>query len=77
MKILSAILLVLVAIVCSSPASAYTEEQRIACQGDAMRFCGSVITPIPDEERIKNCLVANLSRLSPACRGMFRPPARR
>jgi len=67
---LAAIALVLIGIALSAPGSvqAYTEEERIACQDDAYRLCGQFI---PDEQRVKACLIANMSRLSPACRRMF------
>lgn len=52
----------------SAPALAYTEEERMACQDDAFRLCGHAI---PDQERVKACLIANMSKLSPACRRMF------
>ena len=53
----------------SAPAHAYTEEERQACEADAFRLCNHAI---PDEQRVKACLIANMSRLSPACRRMFR-----
>jgi len=40
----------------------------MACQDDAFRFCEKAI---PDEQRVKNCLVANMRKLSPACHAMF------
>jgi hypothetical protein len=52
----------------SAPASAYTQEEQMACQDDAFRFCEKAI---PDEQRVKNCLVANMRKLSPACHAMF------
>ena len=51
------------------PASAYTADQQQACQDDAYRLCERLI---PDERRVRNCLVANMRRLSPACRRVFR-----
>jgi hypothetical protein len=53
----------------STPASAYTQEEQNACQGDAFQFCGDAI---PDEQRVKVCLLKNLRRLSPACQRVFR-----
>jgi hypothetical protein len=41
------------------------QEDQQACMGDAMTVCGQFI---PDRERVGNCLVANRSRISPACR---------
>jgi hypothetical protein len=62
--------IVLAGIALAAPASvqAYTEEERQACENDAFRLCGQAI---PDQERVKACLIANMSRLSPACRRMF------
>jgi hypothetical protein len=45
-----------------------TEEQRMACTPDVWRLCGA---EIPDVERIKACLRANVPRLSPPCRAVF------
>jgi len=70
MQKLAVIALLLGGIVLSAPgpSQAYTEEERMACQDDAFRLCGQFI---PDEQRVKACLIANMSRLSPACRRMF------
>jgi hypothetical protein len=45
----------------------YSESQadRGACMADAFTVCGQFI---PDRERVGDCLVANASRVSPACR---------
>ena len=48
----------------SSPASAYTQEQLAACQDDAFRVCGEFI---PDEQRIRACLISKKSQLSARC----------
>jgi|APAra7269097403_1048558.scaffolds.fasta_scaffold43972_1 hypothetical protein len=45
-----------------------TEEQRMACTPDVWRLCGA---EIPDVERIKACLRANVPQLSPPCRAVF------
>jgi hypothetical protein len=45
-----------------------TEEQRIACQDDAIRLCGDFI---PDVEKIKACMVKKMRSLTPACRAQF------
>jgi hypothetical protein len=68
MQKLLAIAFVLPALSLGTPASAYTQEEQIACQGDAFQFCGDAI---PDEQRVKACLIANLRRVSPACRRVF------
>ena len=52
----------------SGPASAYTQEEQMACQNDAYRLCQNAI---PDEQRVKVCLIANMRKLSPACHAMF------
>ena len=52
----------------SAPASAYTQEEQTACQDDAFRLCQNAV---PDEQRVKMCLIANMRKLSPACHAMF------
>ena len=70
MQKLIAIAFVLTVIVFSAPApaAAYTQDEQMACQDDAFRLCGQAI---PDEQRVKACLIANMRRLSPACRRVF------
>jgi hypothetical protein len=46
-------------------APAYAQDDHYACMGDAMSICGQYI---PDRERVARCLMANRSRISPACR---------
>ena len=41
------------------------QQGQQACMNDAMTICGQFI---PDRERVGACLVANRSRISPACR---------
>jgi hypothetical protein len=71
MRKLIALGIVLAGIALAAPASvqAYTDEERQACEQDAFRLCNQFI---PDQDRVKACLVANMSKLSPACRRMFR-----
>jgi hypothetical protein len=52
----------------SAPTSAYTQEEQQACQDDAFRLCNHAI---PDEQRVKACLISNMRRLSPQCRRLF------
>lgn len=49
-------------------ASAATAEEQQACQDDAFKFCNDAI---PDEEKVKACLIHNMRKLTPACRSMF------
>jgi|RhiMetdeSRZDD1v2_1073273.scaffolds.fasta_scaffold121023_3 hypothetical protein len=49
-------------------AQAVTPEEQAACQPDAFRLCGQAI---PDERRVKACLLHNVRRLSPPCRRVF------
>jgi hypothetical protein len=57
-----------------APAAAQgTQEQRQACQGDAMRLCGEFV---PDVERITACMVKKRIRLSPGCRVVFSSSSR-
>lgn len=44
------------------------DVQRQACMGDALRLCSSYI---PDRGQIRNCMAAQLDRLSPQCRAVF------
>jgi hypothetical protein len=41
----------------------------MACAGDAFRFCGA---DIPDQARVKSCLLQNIRNLTPECRAQFR-----
>lgn len=43
-------------------------EQRQACMGDAMRLCSAYV---PDRAQIRDCMAAQLDRLSPQCRAVF------
>jgi hypothetical protein len=55
--------------VVSLPAQAQpTPAQRQACEQDAFRLCERAI---PDENRVRQCLVANMRRLNPVCRSAF------
>ena len=69
MQKLVVIAFVLTVMIFTSPTHAYTQDDQMACQDDAFRLCGHAI---PDERRVKACLIANLSRLSPACRRLFK-----
>lgn len=44
---------------------AETQEEQQACMNDALQFCQAAI---PDRNAVFNCLVANRSQISPACR---------
>lgn len=56
--------------VLSVPAQAQpTPAQRQACEQDAYRLCERAI---PDENKVRRCLAANMRRLSPVCRSAFR-----
>jgi hypothetical protein len=63
-----ALAFLLTGIAFSAPAAAYTQEEQMACQDDAFKFCQNAI---PDEQRVKVCLIANMRKLSPSCRAMF------
>ena len=58
----------------ASAASAYSPDDQRACQDDAFRLCNHAI---PDEQRVKACFVANMRKLSPACRRVFQRGRRR
>ena len=51
-----------------------TPEQRQACEQDAYRLCQEAI---PDEQRVRQCLVRNMRRLNPTCRSAFQRGRRR
>jgi hypothetical protein len=51
-----------------------TPAQRQACEQDAYRFCQDAI---PDEERVRQCLIRNMRRLNPTCRSAFHHRRRR
>jgi hypothetical protein len=57
-----------IAFAAPAPGQSYTDEERQACEADAFKLCGNAI---PDQERVKACLIANMSKLTPACRRMF------
>ena len=48
-----------------------TAEQRRACTPDAFRLCSS---QIPNVEAVTACMIANKSKLSPACKAVFVTP---
>lgn len=50
------------------PAQAQTPAQRQACEQDAFRLCQAAI---PDQQRVRQCLVRNMRRLNPTCRSAF------
>lgn len=59
----------------ASPADAQpTQAQRMACEQDAFRLCQDAI---PDEQRVRQCLVRNMRRLNPTCRSAFQGSKRR
>jgi hypothetical protein len=51
-----------------------TPAQRQACEQDAYRLCSDAI---PDEQRVRQCLVRNMRRLNPTCRSAFHSGRRR
>jgi hypothetical protein len=46
-------------------ARADAQEDQSACMMDAQVYCGQFI---PDRERVAHCLMANSSKITPACR---------
>lgn len=67
MSKISAIAIV-AALVASSPAFAYTQQDASACTPDAFRLCQDAI---PDAGRVASCLFQNKRHLSPACSAVF------
>jgi hypothetical protein len=72
--IASAFVLALLAMAPAPASAAYTAEQQAACQDDAFRLCGDAI---PDEGRVRACMVRKMRQLSPRCRRMFQGGRRR
>ncbi|WP_315736366.1 MULTISPECIES: hypothetical protein [unclassified Bradyrhizobium] len=70
---ISAVLIVVAALLVPVTARAYTPEQEQACTGDAFRLCSS---DIPDVDRVTACMVRRKAELSPPCRAQFGPPQR-
>jgi hypothetical protein len=60
---------VLFSAVLSSTLRVSVASADMACAGDALRFC---IADIPDQTRVKSCLLQNISNLTPECRAQFR-----
>ena len=60
--------LALMAALAPSPAAAYTQEQRSACEGDAMRLCSAYVQDI---NHITACMKRNRRNLSSGCRAAF------
>jgi hypothetical protein len=50
------------------PQQQWTQEQRAACEPDAMRLCNQYV---PDIQRISACMAYYRRYLSPACRRVF------
>ncbi|MCA6126222.1 hypothetical protein J6500_30665 [Bradyrhizobium sp. WSM 1704] len=65
-------LVLLGAAIAVSPALAQSapseEAQQQACMGDAMRLCAAYI---PNRNRIRDCMAAQVDRLTPTCRAVF------
>jgi hypothetical protein len=59
----------LFAIVAAAALGASPHSAQAQCAGDALRLCAS---SIPDQDRVKSCLLQNLNNLSPDCRAQFR-----
>ncbi|GAC88078.1 hypothetical protein NBRC3257_0754 [Gluconobacter thailandicus NBRC 3257] len=64
------ILAYLAGLALGSANAATRDEQKQACQGDAIRLCTFAI---PNEAKITACMKKKLDQLSPKCRAMFEP----
>ena len=69
-KVLGAFAFVVVGLSLPAGAQQATPAQRQACEQDAYRLCDQFI---PNENLVKQCLIKNMSRLSPLCRTAFGP----
>jgi hypothetical protein len=65
---------VALALTVSFAGAAGTDAERSACTPDVFRLCSS---DIPNVQRIVACLQRERTKLSPACRATFDPPATR
>jgi hypothetical protein len=54
--------------VAQQPQQQWSQEQRAACEPDAMRLCNQYV---PDVQRVSACMSHYRRYLSPACRAMF------
>ncbi len=54
--------------VAQQPQGQWTQEQRAACEPDAMRLCNQYV---PDVQRISACMAHYRRYLSAACRRVF------
>lgn len=62
------IVVMLGALLISSSANAYTQEQARLCTADAFRLCGSYI---PDEDQVGACMRKQKASLSVGCKSVF------
>jgi hypothetical protein len=60
---------VLLTVVLGFTLRASVASADMTCAGDALRFCSA---DIPDQTRVKSCLLHNISYLTPECRAQFR-----
>ena len=58
----------LLSVMLSTPCASIARAD-MACAGDALRFCSA---EIPDQTRVKSCLLRNISGLTSECRAQFR-----
>lgn len=59
----------------AAPANAATRaEAEAACTPDALKFCSQ---QIPDEKKVKSCLIKNRKQLSTACADIFKSGKKR
>lgn len=59
----------------ASPANAATRaEAEAACTPDALKFCSQ---QIPDEKKVRSCLIKNRKQLTTACGEIFKTGKKR
>jgi len=58
----------------ATPAAAQDPKAAELCTPDVMRLCNEFV---PDAERITACMQKKRRQLSPECRAVFKPKARR
>nr|WP_211311014.1 hypothetical protein [Gluconacetobacter liquefaciens] len=65
---------VLAALFFGTAQAASRQEQSAACRGDAIKLCTFAI---PNEDKITACMKKKVDQLSPRCRAMFEPAAKK
>ncbi len=72
-KVMKSLLIAAIALFClflvPAGAKADPQDDQSACMMDAQVYCGQFI---PDRVRVAHCLMANRSKITPACRAAIK-----